>query len=60
MEVFDCFLGFFRIAHLDEAKTAGFARGPIEDDINRHNLPHGSEMILDVILRGVMIDVSDE
>jgi hypothetical protein len=34
VEVFDCFLGLFRIAHLDEAKTAGFARGAIEDDID--------------------------
>ena len=60
IESLDSLAGFLVRTHLDEGEAAWFSRHAVLHDVHGDDGAGGGKMVLKIVFRGVMIDVSDE
>jgi hypothetical protein len=60
MEHGDSLFGFLGRRHFHKAEPAGATRHAILDDVHREDCPSSGKMVLEIIFRGSVVDITDE
>jgi hypothetical protein len=60
MEHGDSLFGLLSRGHFHKAETAGATRHAILDDVDGDHCSSGGKMVLEIIFRGSVVDITDE